>query len=113
MTTHQDNATIGRTTPHLGLRTQHEHANLTPAEKQERLAFMFCKMGTVGLLCWVLTPPIFVLLVATTAVVLYARALSLGLTRSRCFLRKPRLIIGFWTLVIAADATWLLRNWWG
>ncbi len=112
MTTQQDTSAIGRTTPHLPPSMQNPHASMTPAEKQERLAFMFCKMGTVGLLCWVLTPPIFVLLVATTAVVLYARALSLGLTRSRCFLRKPRLIIGFWTLVIAADATWLLRNWW-
>ena len=77
------------------------------AEKYERLAFTFCKLGTTGLICWVLTPPIFVLVVAAVAVALYARALTLGLTRSRCFLRKPALIIAFWAVVGIADAGWL------
>ena len=83
-------------------------SSLTRAEKYERLAFTFCKMGTVGLLCWLLTPPIFVLLVASVAVLLYGRALLLGLTRSRCFLRKPALIIAFWAVVAVADAGWLV-----
>jgi hypothetical protein len=81
---------------------------LTRAEKYERLAFTFCKMGTVGLLCWILTPPIFVLVVALVAIGLYGKAVTLGLLRSRCFLRKPLLIIGFWSLVAIADATWLV-----
>jgi hypothetical protein len=80
---------------------------LTGAEKYERLAFTFCKMGTIGLLAWLLTPPIFVLVVAAIAVLLYGRALTLGLIRSRCFLRKPLLIIAFWSAVLVADATWL------
>ena len=83
-------------------------ANLSSAEKYERLAFTFCKMGTVGLLAWLLTPPIFVLLVAVVAVALYGRALTLGLTRSKCFLRKPALIIAFWAVVAVADAGWLV-----
>jgi hypothetical protein len=29
---------------------------LTKPEKYERLAFTFCKMGTVGLMAWALTP---------------------------------------------------------
>jgi hypothetical protein len=82
--------------------------NLTSAEKFERLAFTFCKMGTVGLLAWLLTPPIFVLAVALIAVALYGRALTLGLTRSKCFLRKPALIIAFWGVVGLADAGWLI-----
>jgi hypothetical protein len=81
---------------------------LSRAAKYERLAFSFCKMGTTGLLCWLLTPPIFVLIVAVSAIALYAKALTLGLLRSRCFLRKPLLIIGFWTVVALADASWLL-----
>ena len=81
---------------------------LSRAAKYERLAFSFCKMGTTGLLCWLLTPPIFVLVVAVSAIALYAKALTLGLLRSRCFLRKPLLIIGFWTVVAIADASWLL-----
>ena len=86
------------------------HPPLTRAEKYEKLAFTFCKMGTTGLMAWVLTPPVFVLIVATAAIGLYARALTLGVTRSRCFLRKPLLIIGFWGVVAVADAVWLVTR---
>ena len=79
----------------------------TRAEKYERLAFTFCKMGTTGLIAWLLTPPIFVLIVAVTAIALYAKAVTLGLLRSRCVLRRPLLIIGFWAIVAVADAAWL------
>ncbi len=89
-------------------RVADRYAGLSRAEKYERLAFTFCKMGTVGLLAWLLTPPIFVLVVASVAIVLYARAFTLGLTRSRCFLRKPVLIVAFWSVVVVADAGWLL-----
>jgi hypothetical protein len=84
-----------------------EQPLLTRAEKYERLAFTFCKMGTTGLIAWLLTPPIFVLVVAIVAIALYVRALMLGVVRSRCFLRKPLLIIGFWSLVAAGDLIWL------
>lgn len=83
---------------------------LSSAEKYERVAFTFCKMGTTGLIAWVLTPPLFVLLVAIIAIWFYGRALSLGLTRSRCFLRKPTLIISFWAFVALVDAAWLLNR---
>ncbi len=94
------------------LRAEIQNFELTPAEKYEKLAFTFCKMGTVGLLCWLLTPPIFVLLVAVVAIGLYGKAVTLGLLRSRCFLRKPMLIIGFWTVVAVADASWLISSHW-
>jgi hypothetical protein len=84
-----------------------ERQPLTSAEKYEKLAFTFCKMGTTGLIAWVLTPPIFVLLVAVIAVALYGKAVTLGLLRSKCILRKPMLIIGFWAVVGIADAVWL------
>ena len=84
-----------------------ERAPLTSAEKYEKLAFTFCKMGTTGLIAWLLTPPIFVLAVAVLAVALYAKAVTLGVLRSRCVLRKPLLIIGFWAAVGIADAIWL------
>ncbi|HEV2073126.1 MAG TPA: hypothetical protein VGR29_05730 [Thermomicrobiales bacterium] len=85
-------------------------AGRSSAEKYERVAFTFCKMGTIGLIAWVLSPPLFVLIVALAAIGFYGRAISLGLTRSRCFLRKPTLIIGFWAFVALIDAAWLL-NW--
>ena len=81
---------------------------LTRAQKYDRLAFTFCKMGTVGLIAWLLTPPVFVLIVALGAIYLYGRAVALGITRSQCILRRPMLIMGFWTIVAAADATWLV-----
>jgi hypothetical protein len=81
---------------------------LTRAQKYDRLAFTFCKMGTVGLIAWLLTPPVFVLIVALGAIYLYGRAVALGITRSQCVLRRPMLIMGFWTVVAASDATWLV-----
>jgi hypothetical protein len=81
---------------------------LTRAQKYDRLAFTFCKMGTVGLIAWLLTPPVFVLIVALGAIYLYGRAVALGITRSQCILRRPMLIMGFWTVVAVADATWLV-----
>jgi hypothetical protein len=81
---------------------------LTRAQKYDRLAFTFCKMGTVGLIAWLLSPPVFVLIVALGAIYLYGRAVALGITRSQCILRRPMLIMGFWTVVAAADATWLV-----
>lgn len=81
---------------------------MTRAQKYDRLAFTFCKMGTVGLIAWLLTPPVFVLIVALGAIYLYGRAVALGITRSQCILRRPMLIMGFWTVIAAADATWLV-----
>lgn len=81
---------------------------LTRAQKYERLAFTFCKMGTVGLLAWLITPPIFVLLVAVGAIGLYGRALALGITRSQCILRRPLLIMSFWAVVAASIVAWRL-----
>ena len=86
---------------------------LTRAQKYDRLAFTFCKMGTVGLMAWLLTPPVFVLLVAVAAIYLYGRAVALGITRSQCILRRPVLIMGFWAAVAAGTGTWLVMGWLG
>ena len=81
---------------------------LTRPEKYERLAFTFCRMGTIGLIAWLVGPAVFVLVVAIAAIVLYARSISLGVSWSKCFLRRPTLIIGFWAVVAALDVYWLL-----
>ncbi len=80
---------------------------LSRPEKYERMAFTFCRMGTVGLLAWLVSPAIFVLAVAIIAIVLYARSITLGVSWSKCFLRRPTLIIGVWATIAAADAAWL------
>jgi hypothetical protein len=81
---------------------------LTRPEKYERLAFTFCRMGTIGLVAWVVGPAVFVLVVALIAVALYARAITLGVGWSKCFLRRPTYIVGFWLLVAIVDAYWIL-----
>ena len=80
---------------------------LSRPEKYERLAFTFCRMGTVGLIAWLVGPALFVLAVAILAIVLYGRAMSLGVGWSKCFLRRPTLIIGFWAVVAVVDAYWI------
>ncbi len=80
---------------------------LTRPEKYERMAFTFCRMGTVGLIAWAVTPAVFVLLVAMVAIALYAKSISLGVSWSKCFLRRPTLIIGFWATVAVVDAYWI------
>ena len=81
---------------------------LSPPEKWEKAAFTFCKMGTTGLIAWVMTPPVFVLVVSVVAIALYARSVSLGVSWSKCLLRRPTLIIAFWAVVATADAAWLI-----
>lgn len=80
---------------------------LSPPEKYERLAFTFCRMGTVGLIAWLVSPAVFVLVVALVAIAFYAKSITLGVSWSKCFLRRPTLIIGFWAAVAAADLVWL------
>lgn len=80
---------------------------LSRPEKYERMAFTFCRMGTVGLIAWVVTPAVFVLIVAIVAIGLYAKSITLGVSWSKCFLRRPTLIIGVWAAIAMADLVWL------
>jgi len=80
---------------------------LSRPEKYERLAFTFCRKGTVALIAWLLSPAVLVLVVAAIAIALYAKSISLGVSWSKCFLRRPTLIIGAWAAIGAADAYWL------
>lgn len=80
---------------------------VTPQEKWERIAFTFCRMGTTGLIAWALSPAIFILLVSIASVAFYGRAVWLGVSRTRCLLRRPTLVIAFWGAVGAADAAWI------
>jgi hypothetical protein len=80
---------------------------LTPPEKYERMAFTFCRMGTVGLIAWAVSPAIFVLIVAVIAIALYAKSISLGVSWTKCFLRRPTLVIAAWAVIAIADLAWL------
>jgi hypothetical protein len=64
-------------------------------------------MGTTGLIVWLLSPAYFILAVSAIAVAFYGRAVWLGVSRTRCLLRRPTLVIVFWSVIGIADALWL------
>jgi len=61
---------------------------LSPPEKYERLAFTFCRMGTVGLIAWLASPAVFVLVVALVA--REQGTLRWSVVRDVLWLRAPR-----------------------
>ncbi len=77
----------------------------TSGEKLEKIAFQFCKMATVALLCGRFTLPV----AASLAAVLYLAAHIQGKHDTRCILRYPLLIAGFWSLVAVAAWTFTLN----
>lgn len=77
----------------------------TSGEKLEKIAFQFCKIATVAFLCGRFTLPV----AATLASVLYLSAHLQGKRDTRCILRYPLLIAGFWGLV-AVGAWFLVFN---
>lgn len=81
---------------------------LSRPQKYEKLALTFCRLGTTGLIAWVLGPPLFVLIVAMIAIGLYLRSMSLGVSWTKCLLRKPSLVVAFWGVIAVADAYWLV-----
>ncbi|NUR05795.1 MAG: hypothetical protein HOQ22_16110 [Nocardioidaceae bacterium] len=66
-----------------------------------------CIFATVALLGWLLGP-VALLGFAVLGLVGYTRAWRGGLTRSKCFLRDVRLVLGYLGLLAAAGAvgTW-------
>lgn len=62
-----------------------------------------CIFATVALLGWLLGP-VALLGFALLGLVGYTKAYRAGLTRSKCFLRDTRLVIGYLSLLAAAGA---------
>ena len=55
----------------------------------------FCIFTTIALIAWVLGPPAAVLLMSGLGLWAYVRAIRQGLRQSKCFLRDPRLVVGY------------------
>lgn len=72
-------------------------------EKLESLAFQFCKVATVALICQRFTLPIAGLLASGLFVAAYMK----GKKETRCFLGPPLMVASFW---IAVTAVWVYLN---
>jgi hypothetical protein len=55
----------------------------------------FCIFTTIALIAWVFGPPVAVLLMSGMGLWAYWIAWREGLRQSKCFLRDPRLIMGY------------------
>jgi hypothetical protein len=67
----------------------------------------FCVYTTVALLAWLVSPPVVVMIMSGLGLWAYARAVRGGLTRSKCVLRNPRLVLLYLGSVFAAGAVGL------
>lgn len=55
----------------------------------------FCIFTTIALIAWLCGPPFAVTLMSGLGLWAYAHAWRQGLRQSKCFLRDPRLIMGY------------------
>jgi hypothetical protein len=62
----------------------------------------YCVMTTVALLAWLLSPPVMVSAMGAIGFWMYWQAFRGGLTRTRCVLRHPRLVLVY--LAVASVA---------
>lgn len=74
-------------------------------ERYEGIAFTFCKVATVALFTGRFALPV----AAGLAAVFYVLAVFKGKSDTRCVLRYPLLIAGFWAL-ISAVSLYLILN---
>ena len=64
----------------------------------------FCVYTTISLLAWLVSPPVMVMIMSGLGLVAYSRAMRDGLTRSKCVLRNPRLVLLYLGTVFVAGA---------
>jgi hypothetical protein len=89
--------------------------NNTPSEASPEEApydpLRLCIFATIAVLGWLLGP-VAVLCFAVLGLTGYVRAYRAGLTRSKCFLRDTRLVIGYLAVLAAAGAVGIW-HWFG
>lgn len=67
----------------------------------------FCVYTTVALLAWLVSPPVMVMAMSGLGLWAYSRAIRGGLTRSKCVLRNPRLVLLYLGSVFVAGTVGL------
>lgn len=63
-----------------------------------------CVYTTIALLAWIVSAPVMMMAMSAIGLVAYWRAMRDGLTRSKCVLRKPRLVLFYLGSVFVAGA---------
>ena len=77
----------------------------TRGEIYEGIAFQFCKVATVALICGRFALPV----ASGLCAVFYVMAIAQGKRDTRCFLRHPWLIASLWGLVSVASLVLIIR----
>jgi hypothetical protein len=73
-----------------------------PSQKPSLDPLRYCVMTTVALLAWLLSPPVVVVVMGGLGFWMYWGAIRGGLTRTRCVLRHPKLVLGYLALACVA-----------
>ena len=71
----------------------------------------FCVYTTVALLAWLLSAPVMMMAMSALGLWAYTRAVRAGLTRSKCVLRRPRLVLLYLGCVFVAGVGALIYGW--
>ncbi|MCP3974719.1 MAG: hypothetical protein GY720_09525 [bacterium] len=83
-----------------------QRSPVTPAGSAEYDPLRLCIYTTIGLISWLITPPLTVAIFGSIGVIGYWRARRRGLASSRCLLGDTRLVIGYLALAAVAGAAW-------
>ncbi len=67
----------------------------------------YCVYTTVALLAWLVSPPVMVMAMSGIGFWMYTRAIRGGLARSKCVLRKPKLVLFYLGAVFIAGGVGL------
>jgi hypothetical protein len=79
-------------------------STLSPAPSVTFDPIRFCVYTTVALLAWLVSPPVMVMAMSGLGLWAYYRAVRAGLTRSKCVLRNPKLVLLYLAAVFAGGA---------
>ena len=81
-----------------------------PAPKASLDPLRYCVMTTVALLAWLVTPPVMVTLMGAIGFGLYWQAIRGGLSRTRCVLRHPRLVLVYLACAVLGGLAGILAQ---
>lgn len=70
----------------------------------------YCIFTTIALIAWAFGAPFAVTLMSGLGLLAYANAWRQGLRQSKCFLRDPRLVMGYLGLAFVAGLFFTLRG---